>query len=939
MIKNLIEISVSLILKVKVQYFFCLVLLAFSSLSYATINECGNDVNGSGNGSGFSGYYAPENWIIDDLGTLGTISFNAPSSATIVGPNNIALNNTQCYIETTVLTSGTFTFSWSWTTVDLPQFDPAFYQINTQVFQLTNSSGSANQSGSVSFNAVAGDEIRFGVISTDGCCGAATLNITGFIWPGQCPLNECGNYVNDQGVGSGYNGYYAPGEWSTNLNGGSGTITVNLPNTLVIQGNNNSLSGVQTSFTTNAIIAGTISFDWSWITTDSPQFDPAFVVINGSQTNLTANTLSAQTGSFVFLVEAGDTFGFGVDATDGCCGSASLTVTNFQWPGQCNTGCTDPAACNFNPLATSNDGSCLFAGCNNPTALNYDPNAQCDSGSCIFGLPNDVCGGAQSLNVINGVEFIIGGSNSAASTDFTTESCFGFGVIQQDRWYSFVATGGTIAILGDPFLGGSFSPSIALFSECGGIAIACAPQIMLSPTVIFMECGQLMEGHTYYLQVGGGPLDPSLFYRLRIQQSASVSGCTNPLACNFNADATCDNGNCLGAQSGCTDPLSCNFDPNVCESDPNACIYPDCQGDCFGFSYIDACGQCIPATYTEREIVFLHSGQEVEFVVPPFVSEIEVECYGASGGNSSLWEMNTFGTQLIQVGKTGIGGKGGRASGILSVTPGESIFVMCGGSGDNGGFNGGGFSSSSANFLYTDGGGATDIRLLANDPSSRRIVAGGGGGSSTVLNLSFTTVGYSSGGNGGGLIGSNGDGSEGGSQTSGGNPNSSNGGAGGGGGWFSGEAGSSGAGGSSFFGGVQNGLTSGGINSGNGYAILRYTDVTFSNQFCSFGCTDSEATNFSASAVSDDGSCIYYGCIDPLAINFNPQATIGDYSCQFTEGCTYLDASNYNPSAIKDDGTCAFDEQSSCPADLNLDGLVGITDLLIFLSAYGSTCP
>ena len=53
--------------------------------------------------------------------------------------------------------------------------------------------------------------------------------------------------------------------------------------------------------------------------------------------------------------------------------------------GSCNTvyGCTDAAACNYNPLATCDDGSCTYPdGCTDVTACNYNPLATCDDGSC-----------------------------------------------------------------------------------------------------------------------------------------------------------------------------------------------------------------------------------------------------------------------------------------------------------------------------------------------------------------------------------------------------------------------------------------------------------------------------------------------------------------------------------------------------------------------------
>ncbi|MFZ6052770.1 hypothetical protein [Halocola ammonii] len=51
------------------------------------------------------------------------------------------------------------------------------------------------------------------------------------------------------------------------------------------------------------------------------------------------------------------------------------------------TGCTYANACNFDPEAELEDGSCDFtscAGCTYPTACNYDPDATLDDGSCDY---------------------------------------------------------------------------------------------------------------------------------------------------------------------------------------------------------------------------------------------------------------------------------------------------------------------------------------------------------------------------------------------------------------------------------------------------------------------------------------------------------------------------------------------------------------------------
>ena len=52
-------------------------------------------------------------------------------------------------------------------------------------------------------------------------------------------------------------------------------------------------------------------------------------------------------------------------------------------------GCTDPSAINYNPIATANDGSCVYPvlGCTDPNATNYNPSANINDGSCIYLVP------------------------------------------------------------------------------------------------------------------------------------------------------------------------------------------------------------------------------------------------------------------------------------------------------------------------------------------------------------------------------------------------------------------------------------------------------------------------------------------------------------------------------------------------------------------------
>ena len=112
-----------------------------------------------------------------------------------------------------------------------------------------------------------------------------------------------------------------------------------------------------------------------------------------------------------------------------------------------------------------------------------------------------------------------------------------------------------------------------------------------------------------------------------------------------------------------------------------------------------------------------------------------------------------------------------------------------------------------------------------------------------------------------------------------------------------------------------------------------------------YGCTYPNALNFSVDATRDDGSCSFPtpipGCTNALALNYNPAAQIDDFSCVYqvpVSGCTYAGASNYSVAAQADDGSCLFPNINACLGDLNNDQLVGVSDLILFINVFGSTC-
>lgn len=58
------------------------------------------------------------------------------------------------------------------------------------------------------------------------------------------------------------------------------------------------------------------------------------------------------------------------------------------------------------------------------------------------------------------------------------------------------------------------------------------------------------------------------------------------------------------------------------------------------------------------------------------------------------------------------------------------------------------------------------------------------------------------------------------------------------------------------------------------------------------GCMDPNADNFDPTATVDDNSCLYYGCTDNTALNFDPGANFNDGSCVFLQAALWAPNTN-----------------------------------------------
>ncbi len=97
------------------------------------------------------------------------------------------------------------------------------------------------------------------------------------------------------------------------------------------------------------------------------------------------------------------------------------------------------------------------------------------------------------------------------------------------------------------------------------------------------------------------------------------------------------------------------------------------------------------------------------------------------------------------------------------------------------------------------------------------------------------------------------------------------------------------------------------------------------------GCLDPEADNFDAQATIDDNSCLYYGCTETDALNFDASANFNDGSCVFltanlfsldTEGCVPFTINVINQTLVYPQSQCEFiistgDTITDCVSDFN----------------------
>jgi hypothetical protein len=350
---------------------------------------------------------------------------------------------------------------------------------------------------------------------------------------------------------------------------------------------------------------------------------------------------------------------------NGVCGGSFVTDAcgncfdaNLPAPA-CVFGCTDPSASNYDPLATNDDGSCLQSGCTYPNAVNYNAAAIVDDGSCVFEVICIVegCTDVNALNYLevatidNGSCIYVGCTDSNAtnynpaatiedgsciisdcayqgplSVTFTKVNFADWTLEEnQDRitdnvWLARQNTQGMFnafdqtAYPGNAIGGPSNTEWKLGFTDQPGTYTSwvvaaqnnpnanCNGDVAWSLHIIDTDLYFDVVWHSFTGSNGGGGFS----YTRTLNEVLSncqtlplVYGCTDAQACNYDVNATFDNGSCESSScQGCIDPLACNFNPQASINDGS------CNFDCYGCTYIGASNYNANATFDDGSCTF-----------------------------------------------------------------------------------------------------------------------------------------------------------------------------------------------------------------------------------------------------------------------------------------------------------------------------------------------
>ena len=334
--------------------------------------------------------------------------------------------------------------------------------------------------------------------------------------------------------------------------------------------------------------------------------------IGGNEGDIVEWWVSAPSeGCYTF--EIGDTYGDGIygsqwGSIDGFCTVKSFTEelvyasTIYDYNGSYNfeseqagffadpslltIGCTDSVACNFDPSAIEDDGSCTYPGCMDPLATNYDSSAGC-SAECIY-LTYDCASIGQSGWADESIGLYPEWQDAMHGVAWEGEWVFNIpsmieepssGVEYAVHHIDWTAVNG---------LPDWVDEAEFILGELGGASQHCI-QAVGTPTA--PSTHDISAVGEVFISIFGQPFSIGIQTYTAILEVVGnpnpIPGCMYSNAVNYTSYSTEDDGSCLFA--GCTDPDSADFNPIAtiddgscgegCDPDANTTCTSDNNGD------------------------------------------------------------------------------------------------------------------------------------------------------------------------------------------------------------------------------------------------------------------------------------------------------------------------------------------------------------------------
>jgi len=316
-------------------------------------------------------------------------------------------------------------------------------------------------------------------------------------------------------------------------------------------------------------------------------------------------------------------------------GWAWFNINGTQYDGPANGGAYGSPN---SVLFTLGNATCPLYGCTDVLALNYDPAADTDDGSCAYPCTeNEIAfnmydafgdgwnGATYSITDASGVVVFSGGLASGAfelSTLCLPTGCYnitvGGGTWDSEISFDFdtligagvgtyiVQVGGVVCIPGctDPTAinydstttyddGSCFycqlTASSLIVNETGACDGAidltvngthCVSTNPLANNITYLWSNGLTGEDLSNVCAGSYTVTATDCYGCTVSETATVilsidSGCTDPLAFNYDPTANTDDGSCIPFINGCTDTAAANYDQTA-NTDDGSCHY------CFG---------------------------------------------------------------------------------------------------------------------------------------------------------------------------------------------------------------------------------------------------------------------------------------------------------------------------------------------------------------------